>query len=433
MLLKNKLQHGLQTCRSFLQRQAEQIAEGGLSVLLRKLRRMAGAMRDLFLSLPAVLVVLIVRMLRPLVTVRLGPLRSSRIGHFAMEPEMYLCRRDVGMHGGQRAIDVFYYSTPALICNHQVKKMWERTLSHVLPISWFTYLVVRVNGWLPGSDKHTIPMELVGDTHGLLVRLPSHLSFTPEEEHNARGALSKLGIPQGAPFVCFHARDSSYLTATQPYKDWRYHDYLNVNVNDYLLAAEELTRRGYFVLRMGAVVREALNVENPMIIDYATKARSDLLDIYLCSACQFFLASTTGLTSVPMVFRKPIAWANYISLERICNWDVRGLVIPKKLWLRKEGRFLTFREILASEIGRFSYTEQFEKLSIGIVDNSPEEIRDLALEMDERLKGTWETTEEDEELQRCFWSIFETNGLHRVTSNLRIGAYFLRQHRELLN
>ena len=52
--------------------------------------------------------------------------------------------------------------------------------------------------------------------------------------------------------------------------------------------------------------------------------------------------------------------------------------------------------------------------------------------MDERLKGTWQTTEEDEELQQRFWSLFKPSELNQVFLS-RIGAEFLRQNRELLD
>ena len=42
-------------------------------------------------------------------------------------------------------------------------------------------------------------------------------------------------------------------------------------------------------------------------------------------------------------------------------------------------------------------------------ENSPEEIRDLVVEMEERLTGCWHETEEDLLLQKKFWSIFEEN------------------------
>ena len=59
-----------------------------------------------------------------------------------------------------------------------------------------------------------------------------------------------------------------------------------------------------------------------------------------------------------------------------------------------------------------------------------EEIRALALEMDDRLNGAWKPAEEDEELQSRYWSLFKSDEITRVET--RIGAEFLRQNRALL-
>jgi len=50
---------------------------------------------------------------------------------------------------------------------------------------------------------------------------------------------------------------------------------------------------------------------------------------------------------------------------------------------------MTFSEILKSDAGRFLCTQQYQKLGIEIIENTPEEIVALANEMDERLDGTW--------------------------------------------
>ena len=65
------------------------------------------------------------------------------------------------------------------------------------------------------------------------------------------------------------------------------------------------------------------------------------------------------------------------------------------------------------------------------MENTPEEITALAVEMDERLKGTWQTAEEDEELQRRFWALFKPGALQGAFLS-RIGTEFLHQNRELL-
>ncbi|MFB0566235.1 MAG: TIGR04372 family glycosyltransferase [Candidatus Aminicenantaceae bacterium] len=371
--------------------------------------------------------ILKVRVLRPIIHVQFGALISERIGHFAGNTELYLCKRDAGLEG-KRTFDIFYHTGP--ICNQQLKKMWDR----VLHVSNFGFHLDLHNRRLPGWEKHVIEWAYNADRdiHGLLARMPMHLSFTPGEERQGNSALRELGIPEGAPFVCFIARDPAYLDVLFPSKNWNYHDYRDSNIHKYIPGVEELARRDYFAVRMGAVVRDELATSNPKIIDYATKARTDFMDIFLSAHCYFFISDTNGLTGIPMIFRRPIAWVNCVPLELVPTWGNYDLIIPKKLWLRENRRFLTFREILDSDIGRFSRSEQYEQAGIDVVENTPEEITALVVEMDERLKGSWQTTEEDEELQQRFWSLFKPSELHGTIVS-RIGAEFLRQNQKLLD
>jgi len=406
---------------SFLRRQVEQIERGGLPVLFQK-----GCSFLLILSAASVL--LVVRALRPVVAIRFGPFRSERIGHFAANTELYLCERDAGMHG-RRTFDIFYYISP--VCNQQLKRMWDRTL-HVCHFAHFTGSLYWLNRHLPGGQAIPWRCEQQRDIHGLLSRTRPHPSFTPEEERLGREALQELGIPDGSPFVCFHSRSSVYLDTVYPEIDSHRNDYRDSSINNFTPAAEELVDRGYFAVRMGAIIKEPLKITNSMIIDYATKGRTEFLDIFLGAKCHFYIGDPCGINAIPMIFRRPLAIANMIPLEHAPTWGPNYLFISKKLWLREEHHFLTFREILDLEGGRILGSEQYEQLGIEVVENTPEEITALAIEMDERLKGTWKTTEEDEELQRRFWSLFKPSELNGVFLS-HIGTEFLRQNRELLD
>lgn len=305
--------------------------------------------------------------------------------------------------------------------------MWNRTL-HISPFAKYLDWINRI---LPGGEKHAIPMPSDRDIHGLIARTPQHLFFTAREEQRGLAALRKLGIPENTPFVCFHARDSAYLSALFPNTNCHYHDYRDSNIYHYVPAAGEMTRRGCFAIRTGAIVQEALTTTNPMIIDYATKCRSDFLDIFLGAKCHFYFGAASGFSAIPPIFRRPLAIVNHIPLDYAPTWFPYALFIPKKLWLKAERRFLTFREIFDSGIGRFLETEQYEQLGIEVIENTPEEITALVVEMDERLKGTWQTIEEDEELQRRFRSLLKPGHLCHGSPS-RIGAEFLRQNRDLL-
>jgi putative glycosyltransferase (TIGR04372 family) len=315
--------------------------------------------------------------------------------------------------------------------NYQLKKMWER----VLHIYGFAALLGWVNNRVPGAHDHTIPMQRRPrgdrDIYGMTDGAPPHVSFTAEEERFGQAELVRLGIPKGAPFVCFNARDSAYLEQAFPDQDWSYHRFRNSSINDYLLAADELTRRGYYAIRMGYLVNETLETDNPMIMDYATKYRTDFLDIYLSAKCRFFLSTGTGIDCVPLLFRKPVAMVNFAALETVDAWSVNHVIITKKQWWRKEQRLLTFREIIDSKIGLVEDIYEYERHGIDLIESTPEEISAVAIEMDKRIAGTWQATPEDEELQRRFWSLFKPSEMNQVF-RAHYGAEFLRQNQQLL-
>lgn len=407
---------------AYLREELRAIAKGGIPVLLRK-------SLVLLQLVAAVLIVLLVRVLRPVILIRFRPL-SNRIGQFVGSTELYLCQRDLGMHAG-RTLDRFYFAQK--IPNGFVKKKWQKKLH----IYFFAYPLDWINRWLPGGNRHVVPMPEIRDIDRVMERTSVHFTFTAKEEDDGWNALGNLGAPYGAPFVCFQARDPAYLDSfsSEPGR-FGNHYYRDSTIHNYVPAVEQLALRGYFAIRMGAIVREPLKTSHPMIIDYAATARTEFLDIFLSAKCSFYLMDTVGMCAVTLAFRRPVAFVNYVPLENFHTWRPEVLSIPKKHWLRKEQRFMTFREVIDSGAGRFMATDDFERLGIDLLENTPEEITAVAVEMEARLNGTWQTTPEHEELQRRFWSLFKPSLAspfnHKIFLS-RIGAEFLRQNRALLD
>jgi len=308
---------------------------------------------------------------------------------------MYLCERDAGMLP-KRTFDIFFHiSRPS---NRQLELMWRR----VIRISQFARYVDLVNRWIPGGKKHVFELLSPRDTRGLLTQTPVHLFFTVEEEAMGRKALLDLGILENAPIVCFTARDSAYLEAEFAHVNWEYHNFRNSNIQDYLQSVSELTDRGYYAIRTGAIVKGPISHINPKIIDYATQGRTPFLDIFLSAKCKMFLSSGSGIDSVARIFRKPVAYVNFIPIEYVPTWGPDDLFIPKKLKVTKEDRLMTFPEIFHSGVGRFLHAEQYQQTGIEVIDNSPQEITDLALEMDDRLMAVGKQTKRTNYFRKSF-------------------------------
>jgi putative glycosyltransferase (TIGR04372 family) len=408
------------------------LKSGNWSAIFYFQRKLLVKVCNLLISPLGLFLVLLIRLIRPWLLIRISILVSDRIGHFAGNTELYLCERDAGINlPGKRHIDLWYHNWP--ICNKQLALMWNRVL-HVGP-RWLLGTVYKVNALIPGGDIHQIPdnTKIDIDVHNFMDKFPPHLNFLTEEEERGQAGLRELGIPEGAPFVCLIVRDSSYLKKSLPWKSWYYHNYRDCDIQNYIQAAQKLAESGYYVIRMGAVVSEAINVSNPLIIDYAFNGtRTDFMDIYLAEKCAFCIVGNSGFEAVPRIFRRPIVYVDHVPFNMINIDSDRFISTSKKHWLRDENRFMTFKEIFESGGYTFWTTSAYEVMGIDLLESTSEEITAVVLEMKERMEGTWETSEENEEIQRQFWKLFPKTEYHGEIRS-RIGADFLLQQKEWLH
>ena len=382
----------------------------------------------------AIAFVIVIRIMRPWFLVRIGALFGHRIGHLAANTELYLCERDAGINvPTQHHVDLFFLVKP--ICNNELARLWKRVL-RVWP-TWCLAPIRRVNKLIPGWECHDIGenTQMDRDIHHLLDRFPPHLKFTPAEESKGAAGLRAIGIEQNAKFVCLLVRDSAYLKSHQPAVDYSYHDYRDCNVHNFIMASEELARRGYYVVRMGVVVKEPMKSKNPRVIDYEARGmRTEFMDIYLGSKCEFCISVGSGFDALPYIFRRPIVFVDHVPPGYLFTFGSQFIGLTKHYFSTVKGRCLTLAEILSEGLGFAYHVDEYAACGIQLVENTPEEIRDVVVEMVQRLEGSWQPHCDDEELQRRFWSIFPSNSIRNGKPlhgeiRSRFGASFLRSNR----
>jgi len=300
-----------------------------------------------------------------------------------------------------------------------------------------------------GAEHFTVPLSIPFDANDLLQQCPPHFSFTAEEEERGQAGLREIGVDQGVKFVCFHVRDGEFLYQVRPrmvsiYGDWQEQPYRNAAMENFLKAADQLTELGYFVLRMGQWSKEPLEHPNPRVIDYATKHQTDFMDAYLSAKCEFFIGTNSGMTSIPMMYRTPLALVNVVPYSEIPYSGTNDLFIPKKYFSHSENRLLSFQEVMNEPLllhYNNKYTDRsrayYDSIGLEIQENSPEEIAGLTLELEQRIRGDFQPSPEDEELQARYLSIIRshTDKLHPVRGleKRRIGSHFLRTNPEILD
>lgn len=371
-------------------------------------------------------IVLLCRLFRPILLIRFDLAVSERIGHFAGNMELYVLERKAGINiPTKRVFDFWGFNHP--VSNVQLARMWKRVLN-VVP-GCIIAPMIRINAIIPGGRIHQIGKNKSHDrdVYNLLDKFPPTLSFTHEELSLGEDELRSLGVPLGNPFVCLNVRDSTYLRAQLPWWNWDYHSYRDCDIQNYEKAADALTKLGYYVIRMGALVSEAMDTKNPMVIDYAASgARTDFMDIYLGAHCVFCISNGTGFDAIPYIFRRPIVFVDHTPPGIFHTYSERFMATTKRYWLRAEGREMSLEEILASDAATYFNTNAFEGAGIEVEESSPEEILEVVLEMEGRLSGTWVSDDRDEELQKYFWSIYPKDNGYHAEIRSRVGSHFIR-------
>ncbi len=332
------------------------------------------------------LVLPVLWLVEPFRRIRLTHLWCARLGPLAFNTHGWVGRRR--LDGPEpRTTRIFFGARPA---NAQLFAMWKRVLPIVesrLASAFYHYC-----GEMLSGTRFFRPLPQAFHDYQALCVQPV-LSFTEQEEKRGRRLLTGMGMPEQAWFICFQARDPAFH---QQRGQGDSGSHRNCRIDNYLPAAHEISRRGGWALRMGAVVERPLpETGDSRVVDYATRHRSDFGDIYLLGKCRFLLCCGTGTESVPPLFGIPVAKANMMPL-RPTPVGAGGLYIPKLIRPLAGGEPISFG--VCAEMGAYIYDDRerekvweypgrLEALGFTSEENGADDILDLCLDMLDQLDG----------------------------------------------
>lgn len=363
-----------------------------------------------------------------ILNIKFLPVCISNIGHLAGELDCYIKEGLLGLRPKYNSIVL---ATPKKVANRYLLKYWKKyvyvienpILCFLLkPLLRSKLLRYNLEKYFCGDYLKVVSPEIQKRYYGR----PPVLFLTDFDRARGWEALRKLGLPANSWFVCVHCREGGNLS----YKEGQ--SLRDVDVNNYFHAIEEITRRGGWVLRMGDVSMKPIpSMKN--VIDYAhLEIKSDWMDVFLCASCKFFLGSNSGLAALASVFGVRCVATNISGpVSAVLSYGPEDISIPKFIWFEKEKRYLNFKEILSSPIGNFREDSLFKSYGIKTIENSPEDIKEVTIEMLDKLDGKLVYTHEDQVLQERFKLLM--NPIHFSYGAMsRVGRDFLRKYKHLL-
>jgi putative glycosyltransferase (TIGR04372 family) len=305
--------------------------------------------------------------------IRVGRINSLRIVHMLLEIDWYLSEPQ------KPSLDLFYFTTSTPV-NSFLADFAKRKMIFFPRIMIFAaYIVNRI---LPGGGKYLVSLPFESFDFQIFDSSPSPFSTTLNFKKNGEELLKKMQISETSPIVCFYVRDEMYGEKTFPYLNQDFSKYRNSNIDDFLPAMEYLASQGFTVIRMGREGKQQVFSENPKIIDYCfSDYKSDFADFFITSKAEFAVCTDTGMTHLPLFFRKPIGIANIVGMHGLLHTKMVRYVTFKRYFDKVKMRKLALSEILSSELVDFKDNRKFVEANIKFIDSSPEELVGLAQDM----------------------------------------------------
>ncbi len=397
------------------------------------------------------IIILLIILVYPIINIRFSLQPSERIGEIATQMEIYLSERK--FFKNKKFLDIFILTD--VISNETYLNLLKQKIFFIPNfITYPIYKIIKLLSYKFSFLKRFILYTKYQDKDFTIFRTQPNL--IPDENFIKKGDnfLKDLGIPKDAKIICLIVRDQEYLKKKFPDRNYDYHNHRNCNIQNFKEAIKIATDNGYYVFRMGEVVESKLKINDNKYIDYSSHYRTDFLDIYLAYKCTFVVTTSTGWDNVPaFTFRKPVVFTNCAPIGDLLTYSPDFLFCFKLYFDTKKNRILNLEEISKTSLSYGFNANHYKESNIELLENKPEEIKELVLEMINRLNNNIKYSESDEKIQIKFWekyvSFFNLNNIeNHKNTNLnpficasqrlykgkiisRIGNSFLNKYKDL--
>jgi len=400
---------------------------------MRRLKKLT--LQDLLLVVPALVTAILLRVLRPIVTIRFRNLPADEIGPLTVVSQHYLRIKETQQK--KRQLDFWYLKDSVKVSNDYMLSFVKSQVK--VHRSRFIELVAAISEKLPGAQHHQIESEI---RITLLEGVGKKLKLPQKDCDSSSEYVKKIGIDPQKEFIALMVRDGAYKSDivqanTQLRTDKEI--YRNQDINDYLQVAEKFASMNVQIVRMGAKVERPFTSNSPLIIDYAsTGMRTEAADIYLASECAMCISTNLGFDHIAAMSGKLRVITNQaLIIQASTLFYSTDVFILQRFIERSSGRLLTLSESLQfAEIRNLDWYHKVIDRGLDFVRNTPEEILEASLEGWQRSKGQWVDSPEGLELQAKYWHIYDTffpeHKDRFLNGRPHVGTSFLRNNKSWL-
>jgi putative glycosyltransferase (TIGR04372 family) len=379
-------------------------------------------------------------------SVKIAILKVHRIGHLTLEPDSWLRKNAhsknskclyIFINGGNISNDFVLdlISTKLTVCNSEYWYGFYGSRPLLMKDEYYEKMPFDLSSLRRGGSI----IDLYSELAEVFRATPSQIAFPSEKVNNIKEILIKKGIKDFTKIVCFHVRDSAYLSEEFPNNSHDYNDVRDMNINNYSKGIDYLLNQNYIVIRLGKTSNQSLSVEHENYYDFCIhrdEHYGEEIEAFLLSICQFFIGTSSGILSLASMFDTPTLAVNVTPY--VPNYGRNTVFIPKIL-LDSNGNQVNFHELFDGKSFEWNNkqinllnchdTRILIKAGFSFVENDNEDIFAAIKEFSEKVRNR-ALSLEPTDLQKQYWNSIPDD-VWIKGANSTVSDSFLRRHNEL--
>ena len=327
-----------------------------------------------------------------------------------------------------------------IFCSHDTKVANNYILSffknqkNVFFLQIFKYFYFLIY-FVDNRSKFIITWEQYQPKFTVHLNNKSNIIFPHYSQSMVNEILLKYKLKRN--FVGLYSRNSLYVEKNN-LNDKNFHGYRDFDFEDFKLAINFLKNQNSIIKLGESYLEENFEQFKTKIFTSLDFNSNEEVDYILNAYSRYNVMGDSGVSGISSMLRKKIVYVNLIplNLEHLSYCSPGSIILPKKIYDLKKSRYLTFSENLEINFSLHSINNPYEENNLKVTNNSPEDILNAIVEMENKIKNI-SNDNEGKRLNELFWKNISKKDFDKINylkdkQELTISSSFLKKNQDLL-
>ena len=370
-------------------------------------------------------IIIIYKILNLFINFQFCHLYTSRIGHQTVN-------FDIALISIKKKTFIFC-SHDTKVANNYILSFFknQKNVFFLQIFKYFYFLIYFVDN----RSKFIITWEQYQPKFTVHLNNKSNIIFPHYSQSMVNEILLKYKLKRN--FVGLYSRNSLYVEKNN-LNDKNFHGYRDFDFEDFKLAINFLKNQNSIIKLGESYLEENFEQFKTKIFTSLDFNSNEEVDYILNAYSRYNVMGDSGVSGISSMLRKKIVYVNLIplNLEHLSYCSPGSIILPKKIYDLKKSRYLTFSENLEINFSLHSINNPYEENNLKVTNNSPEDILNAIVEMENKIKNI-SNDNEGKRLNELFWKNISKKDFDKINylkdkQELTISSSFLKKNQDLL-